>query len=109
MAPTSFSLAEEFPQLAREVADRLTTRGQSELAASVPGLQIVERCRCGDHFCATMYAVPPPRGAWGPGLRTLDLDADQGFLIVDILDDRIVSIEVLDGDDVHDRLLLLLS
>ena len=54
----TFSLAKEFPDLVRTSRPYGET-GESELADTVPDLTIVERCRCGDDFCATMYTYPP--------------------------------------------------
>jgi hypothetical protein len=36
------------------------------LAALVPGLVILDRCRCGDEFCATFYKTDsvPVIGMW---------------------------------------------
>jgi hypothetical protein len=55
-----------------------------------------------------MYTAPRPPGAWGNGHRTVALDPETGFLILDVLLDRIVLIEVLYRDEIRRRLLKLM-
>jgi hypothetical protein len=68
-----FSLEKQFPELAADLGRLLRQGGEEELADTVSGLSVVERCRCGDDFCATMYTVPPPRDSWGRNHRTFRL------------------------------------
>jgi hypothetical protein len=103
-----FSLESHFPELAAELARLLRQSGEKELSETVSGLTVVERCRCGDDFCATMYTVPPPRDSWGRNHRNVSLDPERGFLILDVLDQEIVGIEVLYRDEIQDQLLKLL-
>ncbi|MBI3013887.1 MAG: hypothetical protein HYY65_02215 [Candidatus Tectomicrobia bacterium] len=103
-----FSLAEQFPELAAELARLLDAQGEIALAQRVSSLNVVDRCRCGDDFCATMYALPHPKGPWGKGHRTIALHPEEGFLIVDVLHDDIAEIEVLFRDSVRDRLVQLM-
>lgn len=105
---TKFSLAAQFPNLAGEIARLLIEEGEQELACTVADLTIVERCRCGDDFCATMYTVRPPQGSWGRGHRNVPLDPKDGFLILDVLGHEIVEIEVLFRNEIRERLLQLL-
>jgi hypothetical protein len=51
-------LTEMLPVLAQELQQLLQAQGRLELAAQIPGLAIVERCRCGDDFCASFYTQP---------------------------------------------------
>ncbi|MDD5544601.1 MAG: hypothetical protein PHX83_15650 [Acidobacteriia bacterium] len=104
----SFNLSKEFPLLASELGELLQRSGENELAKTVDGLMVVDRCRCGDDFCATMYTVPRPKGAWGEGHRNVALDPQRGFLILDVLNERIVAIEVLYRDEIRESLLTLL-
>ena len=104
----AFSLTKEFPDFATDLARLLNGTGEGELADTVANLTIVERCRCGDDFCATMYTYPPPREPWGQNHRNIALDPDRGFLILDVLDDEIVGIEILYRDEIRDQLLKLL-
>jgi hypothetical protein len=43
------------PALVTELEQLLQEEGEPALSAQVCGLHIVERCRCGDDFCATFY------------------------------------------------------
>jgi hypothetical protein len=104
----SFRLGDQLPDLATELVAALEARAEPELAAAVPNLTIVARCDCGDPYCATMYTVPPPRGWWGPQYRTINLDAEAGYLIVGALGPRIVEVSVLFREDVRRQLLSLL-
>jgi hypothetical protein len=99
---SSFKLAEQFPDFAREVSSLLREEDEEELAATVSQFDIVDRCRCGDDFCATMYTVRPPRDGWG---RT---HPKEGLLVLDVLDQEITGIEALFRNEVREKLLMLL-
>ena len=87
------------PELAEELRRLLEADTEAELARQIPTLCIVDRCRCGDYFCATFYTAPKPKGgAWGPDHETISLDCEDGYLNVDVLDGKIVSVEVLYRD-----------
>lgn len=73
-------LTEIFPMLALEVGQLVKKQGEVELAAQVPQLKVVDRCRCGDNFCSSFYTQPKPEGSYGPGHRCLDLDAAEGWI-----------------------------
>lgn len=103
-----FHFEGQFPELASEVQAGLSEIGELELATQVSALRVVERCRCGDDFCAMMYTQPPPSGAWGPGLRNVDVPVANGMVILDVVYERIASIEVLFRSEVRSRLLQLI-
>lgn len=97
------------PALGEELRKLFVAAGRSDLAGQVSALQIVGRCQCGDDFCATIYTKPRPRGAYGPGHETLDLDAEEGMILVDVVDGSIACIEVLYRDEIRRQLLDALS
>jgi hypothetical protein len=101
-------LAEAIPELAVELTALLEEAGEADLAIQVSELRLVDRCRCGDDFCATIYTVPPPQDAWGPGHENVVLNPAQGDLILDVVDRRITCVEVLFRDEVRNRVLALL-
>ncbi|HEX8920747.1 MAG TPA: hypothetical protein VF766_04685 [Pyrinomonadaceae bacterium] len=101
-------LREAMPELAGELESLLRKNEEAELARQVAGLRIIDRCRCGDDFCATIYAAPKPRAAWGAGHETIALDPDEGYMNVDLLNGNIVEVEVLFRDEIRDQLLKLL-
>ena len=63
---TQLLLAAVLPEFASELRQLLDEQGEPELAAQVTELTILDRCRCGDDFCATVYTQPKPNGGFGP-------------------------------------------
>jgi hypothetical protein len=88
-----------------ELRSLLATAGEDGLALQVESLSVVDRCRCGDDFCATFYSEPRPRGAYGAGHRNVVLSPEVGMLILDVVNERIVTVEVLYNDVFRERLL----
>lgn len=89
-------IADRWPVLAGQLADALRAAGEYGLASSAPQLRVVALCSCGDDFCQSFYTEQPPDGAWGPGHLTLELiPAWDGYLLVDVVHDRIHEVEVL--------------
>lgn|SRR5262249_39659611 len=97
-------LTDVIPELAQELETLLAKEGEPTLAAQVRQLHIVDRCRCGDSFCGTFYTVPRPNGVWGAGHRNISLDCQTGMLILDVVDDRVTAVEVLDRDEIRQRI-----
>jgi len=96
------------PNLSPELTALLITAGESDLAAQIDSVEIVERCRCGDDFCASFYPAPKPAGAYGPGHRNVELEPEKGMIILDIVNERIMQVEVLYRDEVRSQLASLL-
>jgi hypothetical protein len=101
-------LHEAIPELADELETLLRKNGEAELAGQVSSLCIIERCRCGDDFCSTIYTASKPKGAWGTSHETIPLDPEEGYLNVDLVDGKIVEIEVLFRHQMRNQLLQLL-
>ena len=101
-------VSEALPELSVELQRLLYAAGETSLAESVRELRVVDRCRCGDDFCATFYTAPPPNGSYGQTLRSLELEPEQGMIILDVVEERIVCVEVLYRPAVSARLLQLL-
>ncbi|MEQ1907104.1 MAG: hypothetical protein ABL888_23160, partial [Pirellulaceae bacterium] len=97
-------LTDAIPELARELEALLAKSGETNLAAQVQQLCIVDRCRCEDSFCATFYTAPRPNGAWGAGHRNISLDCETGMLVLDVVDDKITCVEVLDRNEIRQQL-----
>ena len=96
------------PALAAELRALLEKAGEDELAMQVPQLPVVDRCRCGDEFCATVYTASRPVGGWGAGHQNIELEPAEGFFILDLVDGRIVCIEVLYRNGIRDEVLRVL-
>ena len=101
-------LADVLPKLAVELEHLLRQQGESGLAVQVSTLAIVDRCRCGDDFCSSFYTQPKPQGAYGPDHRTLDLDAEKGMVLLDVVSGLIVHVEVLNRADIREPLITAL-
>jgi hypothetical protein len=101
-------LRELFPLLSQELQKLLENTGEADLASQVSGLSIVDRCRCGDEFCASFYTQPKPNGAYGPGHRNVILEPANGMLILDVVNDVIAHVEILHRDDIRQKLLAAL-
>ena len=97
-------LAEVLPEFAGELRQLLEEKGESELAAQVPGLMILDRCRCGHDMCATFYTQPKPKGNFGPSHRNAVLTPEEGMLILDVVSGEIACVEVLDRNDVRHKI-----
>ena len=100
-------LRKVLPGLANELEVLLRSDDESELADQVASLEFVDRCRCDSDSCATIYNVQKPEGAWGPTHRNIVLDVPEGMTAVDVLDERIVSIEILDRHEITAQVLNL--
>ena len=92
------------PAFARELEMLMLGLDRSDLAAQVPSLRLVARCKCGDRDCAHLYTELPPEGAYGTGHSNLVLPATSGMIVLDLIDSRIVAVEVLDRPDVKSSL-----
>jgi len=97
-------LADALPAFSAELRQLLEEHGEHELASQVPTLAILDRCRCGDDICATFYTQPKPKGGFGPGHRNVRLMPEEGMLILDIVGGEIMCVEVLDRNDVRQKL-----
>ena len=100
-------LLDALPDLADELSTLLNQGGATELATQVPFLRLVDRCRCGDDFCATLYTAPKPNGAYGPNHESMPLNPSSGHLILDLVDRKIVCIEILFRENLRTRVLRL--
>ncbi len=86
-----------YPELLAELVSLLEGEGERELALSARDLRIVEDCGCGDDFCQSFRTASHPAGQpYGPGHRCVCLLPSRGMLNLDVVDGRIMYVEVLD-------------
>jgi hypothetical protein len=98
-------LANALPELTLELERLLAKAGKPELVAQIPGLVILDRCRCEDDFCSSFYTQPKPEGRYGPGHDCMDLDADEGMVLLDVVTGTIAHVEILNRDDIRRKLI----
>jgi hypothetical protein len=97
-------LTDAIPELAQELKALLAGPEFSDVVDQLASLRIVDRCRCGESSCATFYTAARPVGAWGVGHENVSLNSKTGFLILDLVDRRIVCVEVLDREEIKQML-----
>jgi hypothetical protein len=74
---TPRSLAEVAPELVKELQRLLLREGEVALADEAEGLTIVDRCQCGDSFCASFYTAHRPYGSFAPVHRKHQINGSQ--------------------------------
>ncbi|MFI6013888.1 hypothetical protein ACIBAG_34645 [Streptomyces sp. NPDC051243] len=85
-----------FPELVDELATLLEEEGEHWLAICVRDVRLVADCGCGDDFCQSIRTTDHPQGQpFGPGHRCVPLLPSSGDLILDVVDGRIMYIEIL--------------
>ena len=97
-------LARLLPELTAELRALILAGDEPQLAGEVERLRVIDRCRCGDSFCATLYTAPQPKGSYGPSHRNVVLDPATGMIVLDVVDERIVCIEILYCDELQRRI-----
>ncbi|MGZ4856256.1 MAG: hypothetical protein ACXV96_13660 [Candidatus Angelobacter sp.] len=97
-------LFETLPALSLELERLLIEAHEPALSAQVHTLTIVDRCRCGDDFCATLYTEPRPQSSYGPNHRNVELSPSEGMLILDVVGSKIACVEVLYRDEIRKAL-----
>ena len=102
-------LQDALPDLTDELARLLSKNNEKDLVKQIPRLRLVDRSRCGDDFCATLYTAPKPKGAYGPNHESISLNPSSGQLILDLLERKIVCIEILFREDFRSRVLQLFA
>lgn len=97
-------LIDVLPELAAELRTLLEASNHRKLAYQVAGLVIFDRCRCGDSFCASFYIQPKLDEAYVGDHNTIDLDADEGMILLDVVNAQIAHVEVLNRDEIRETL-----
>lgn len=92
------------PEFAEELAALLLAENEPGLADQMLSAEIVARCECDDEFCASFYTEPRPEGAYGPGHENIELEPSTGMVILDVVQGRLMQVEVLYHPEFRDRL-----
>ncbi|MFE6907957.1 hypothetical protein [Streptomyces erythrochromogenes] len=86
-----------FPDLTAELVRLLEEEGERDLAICAHDLRLVAECDCGDDFCQSLHTHDhPPGQPYGPGHRMVCLLPERGLLNLDVVDRRIVYVEIID-------------
>lgn len=101
-------LIDALPVFVEELESLLTEANESVIATQVKTLSIVSRCRCGDDFCATFYTYPKPQRDHGRNRRCICLEPKDGMIVLDVLDEQVVTVEVLFRDNIRQMLQAIL-
>ncbi|MFI8813389.1 MULTISPECIES: hypothetical protein [unclassified Streptomyces] len=97
-------IRDAFPDLIAELIALLEDEGERELAICAWDLRLVDECGCGDGFCQSIRTADHPQGQpYGSGHRCVPLLPSKGMLILDVVDGRIMYIEILDRPPMHRR------
>jgi hypothetical protein len=91
----SVRLSHIAPAFAEELAALLRAEGELALAEQVLTAEVVDRCRCGEEWCASFYTAPRPLGAYDPALESIDLEPSVGGAVLDVVAGRLMHVEVL--------------
>lgn len=101
-------LVDCLPEFSDELQSLLREGGRPDIAEQIGQMQLVDRCRRGDDFCATFYTGPRPEGSYGPNHENVELPAREGMIILDLVDGSVQAVEVLYRDEIRSRLQTLL-
>ena len=104
----SLTVSEALPAFAAELECALRQQGDADLASQFKRLPLIDRCRCGDDFCATFYTAPKFNGPYGPGHKNVVLAVTKGMTILDVVNGDIQCVEVLYRPDVQRLLFAVL-
>ncbi|MFE2279693.1 hypothetical protein ACFXAE_21145 [Streptomyces sp. NPDC059454] len=86
-----------FPDLVAELTTLLEDEREHEPAIVVRDVRLVAMCDCGDDFCQSIRTAAHPKGKpYGEGHRCVPLSPSEGMLVLDVVDGRIMCIEILD-------------
>ncbi len=95
-------LKDALPQVAQELAHGFHLEGRDDLAEQVAQLELVDRCRCTDDFCATFYTQP--NEPWeGKKVKRFILPMDR-LLCLHTVNGVVARVELHWRPEVRDRL-----
>jgi hypothetical protein len=94
------TIEELFPSFVTELEQLLLNSAHPELSLQIRSLPVVARCLCRSKNCDHFYVEKPPATGYGTGHWILELNPKRGLIVLDLIEYRIVGIEVLDRSDV---------
>ncbi|MEV7751861.1 hypothetical protein ACFY7F_16680 [Streptomyces griseofuscus] len=85
-----------YPDLVAELTALLQKEGERELAVCAWDLRLIAECGCGEDDCQSLRTAPHPLDQpYGPGHRCVPLRTTEGLLCLDVVDGRIMYVEIL--------------
>ncbi len=90
-----FRLSTALPEFAAETRRTLIQCGEAELAKQVDELWVYDRCRCGGEECATVYTSTGEESTSGCRGTGGHLPGANGYVLIDVCNERIICIETL--------------
>ena len=93
---------ELFPDLVAELIACLREADEADLAVCAWDIRLHSWCSCTGDFCQSFSTAEPPDGAYGPGHRNVPLIPKEGDLILDVVENRIVFVEVLNYPELRE-------
>lgn len=95
---------EVFPEFVVELVALLEAEGEHDLAVCARDLRLIAECACADDFCQSFCTEAHPQGQpYGPGHRCIPLLPASGLVNLDVVDGRIVYVEVIDRPPMRDH------
>lgn len=96
-------LKDALPEITEELALALRNEGRPDLAEQLTNLDLADRCRCHDSFCASFYTLP--KSSWhGKQLDRIIPGGVRGMSCVYTLDGTFAGVELLWRPEVRERL-----
>jgi hypothetical protein len=94
---------EVYPDFVTHLVGLLDAAGHRDLGICAWDVRIIALCACDDEFCQSFYTALPPQGAYGPGHRNIVLWPEHGMIILDVVDGRIMFVEIINHPPLHAR------
>jgi hypothetical protein len=98
-------LSEVLPEFSSELENGLNAEGRHDLAKQIGKLELLDRCRCGDEFCATFHTLPKQDRTEHASRVERLIPPVRGLTEILVVDGRLASFEVLFRPDIRQRLL----
>ena len=108
MKNNSFLLKDILPDFSKELVLLLNHKNESILAKQIDKLEIKSICNCKEDFCSTFF-TSDLKDDLKNFAQTVDLSPENGIVNVDVIDNKIVSIEVLYREEIKNKLISVFS
>lgn len=97
-------LGQVLPAFAAELENALRAQGEEGLAAQISTLRISSLCQCDDDFCSSFHTGERAQTIWRGGRQRITPGLSEGMVILEVVDGKILFVEVLDRVSIRDAL-----